>query len=86
MSDHPDFTSPEAIEARDNVSKAISEYLTLLRPDEAPYVVAWTVGAEWTNTELEQTGRAGRDIIMPLEQTVSASAGLGAYITSRFSA
>lgn len=79
-----DFNSAEVIAAKDAVARAVSDYLQLLRPEDAPYVVAWVVGAEWTNTDLEQTGRAGRDIIMPHEQTISASAGLGSYITSRF--
>lgn len=80
----PDMLAPEIQAARDNVSRAIADYLNLIHPGETPYVVAWAVGAEWTNAELEQTGRAGRDVIAPNEQSVSASAGIGAYLTNRF--
>jgi len=80
----PSYLTPEAAEARDKVSKAISEYLQVVRPGEDPYVVAWVVGAEWTNATLEQTGRAGRDVIMPQDQSIAASCGLGVYITNRF--
>ncbi|WP_405373394.1 MULTISPECIES: hypothetical protein [unclassified Microbacterium] len=79
-----DFNAPEVRAAKDAVARAINDYLHVLRPDDAPYVVAWAVAAEWTNTDLELTGRAGRDIIMPNEQTISASAGLGSYLTGRF--
>lgn len=79
-----DYLAPEVVAARAAVGKAISDYLQTIRPDEEPYVVAWAVAAEWTNTDLEQTGRAGRDVISPSEQSVSASAGLGAYLTNRF--
>lgn len=79
-----DYMAPEVMEARERVGKAITEYLNTIRPDEQPYVVAWCVGAEWTNTELEQNGRAGRDVISPSEQSISASAGIGSYIASRF--
>lgn len=81
--DKPTYMSPDATAARDKVSKAISEYLQVMRPDEDPYVVAWVVGAEWTNVEAERAGRAGRDMIMPLEQSLAASAGLGLYLTNR---
>lgn len=86
MSDEREYNylAPDVIAARDRVGKAITEYLHTIRPDDAPYVVAWCVGAEWTNAELEQTGRAGRDVISPSEQSISASAGIGAYITARF--
>lgn len=60
------------------------EAVQFTRPDDAPYVVAWAVAAEWTNAELEQSGRAGRDVISPSEQSISASAGLGAYLSNRF--
>jgi hypothetical protein len=79
-----DYMAPEIVEAREEVGRAVANYLNIMRPEETPYVVAWVVGAEWTNTELEQTGRAGRDVISPSEQTISGSAGLGAYIAARF--
>ncbi len=79
-----DYLAPDVVAARDTVGKAISDYLRVIRPDDDPYVVAWAVGVEWTNAELEQTGRAGRDVISPSEQSISASAGLGAYLTHRF--
>lgn len=79
-----DYLDPEVVAARDAVGKAISEYLRVIRPDENPFVVAWAVGAEWTNAELEQSGRAGRDVISPSEQPISATAGLGGYLLSRF--
>lgn len=84
--DQPDYDyfAPEVVEARDTVARAITTYLNLIRPDETPYVVAWAVGVEWTNAELEQTARAGRDVISPSEQSISASAGLGAYLMNRF--
>lgn len=90
MSDHddedpsPGYLDPDVVAARDAVGKAIGDYLRLLRPNENPFVVAWAVGAEWTNAELEQTGRAGRDIISPSEQPISATCGLGAYLVARF--
>lgn len=79
-----DYLAPDIVAARDAVGKAITDYLRTIRPDDDPYVVAWCVGAEWTNPEFEQTGRAGRDVISPSEQSISASAGIGAYITARF--
>lgn len=79
-----DYLAPNVVAARDAVGKAIADYLRTIRPTDDPYVVAWCVGAEWTNAELEQTGRAGRDVISPSEQSISASAGIGAYITARF--
>lgn len=79
-----EYYAPDVIAARDAVGRAISEYLNVIRPDEKPYVVAWAVGAEWTNAELEQTARASRDVISPAEQSISASAGLGAYLVNRF--
>lgn len=79
-----DYLAPEVVEARDTVARAIATYLNTIRPTETPYVVAWAVGVEWTNTELEQTGRAGRDVISPSEQSISASAGLGSYLVNRF--
>lgn len=82
---HPyDYLAPEVVEARAAVGRAISAYLAVIRPEEKPYVVAWAVAAEWTNAELEQTGRAGQDVISPSEQPISASAGLGAYLAKRF--
>jgi hypothetical protein len=80
----PDMLAPEIQAARDAVGRAIADYLTLIHPGESPYVVAWAVGAEWTNAELEQTGRAGRDVIAANDQSISASAGIGAYLTHRF--
>lgn len=82
--DDIDWSSDKIRDARDVVSKAISDYLTAVRPDEATIVVAWAVGIEWTSIELEQNFQAGRDVIMPREQTISASAGLGAYLVNRF--
>lgn len=79
-----DYMAPETVDARNAVGRAITGYLNIIRPNEAPYVVAWAVGVEWTNAELEQTGRAGRDVISPSEQSVSATAGLGAFLTNRF--
>jgi hypothetical protein len=79
-----DHTDPQVIEARNKVAKAITEYLNAIRPTDAPYVIAWVVAAEWTNPELEQTARAGRDVIAQQEQPISASCGLGMYITNRF--
>lgn len=79
-----DVTAPELVAARDAISRAINNYLQLLRPSENPYPVAWVIGVEWTNTELEQQARAGRDTIMPNEQTISASGGLGTYIANRY--
>jgi hypothetical protein len=79
-----DYLAPEVVEAREAVGRAVTNYLNVIRSDETPFVLARAVAAEWTNPELEQTGRAGRDIISPSEQTVSASAGLGAYLAARF--
>ena len=79
-----DYFAPEVQAARDAVGRAISEYLRTIHPDEEPFVVAWVVGAEWTNAKLEQSARAGRDIISPAEQSISASGGLGAYVAARF--
>lgn len=79
-----DYLAPEVVAARDAVGRAIADYLRTIRPDEDPYLVAWAVGAEWTNAELEQSGRAGRDVVSPSEQSISASAGIGAYLLNRF--
>lgn len=79
-----DYLAPAVVAARDAVGRAIAEYVALIRPGESPYVVAWAVAAEWTNAELEQSGRAARDIVSPSEQSLSASAGLGAYLMNRF--
>lgn len=79
-----DYLAPEVVAARDAVGRAIADYLRTIRPNEDPYLVAWAVGTEWTNTDLEQSGRAGRDVISPSEQSISASAGLGAYLVNRF--
>ena len=79
-----DYLAPEVVEARDAVGRAVANYLSIIRPDETPFILAWVIAAEWTNPELEQSGRAGRDVISPSEQTISASAGLGAYIAGRF--
>ena len=79
-----EYLAPDVVAARDAVGRAISEYLRLIRPDEDPFVVAWVVGVEWTNAELEQAGEAGRDVVSPSEQPVSATAGLGAYLLHRF--
>ena len=80
-----DYLALEVVAARAAVGKAVSEYLQIIRPDEDPYVVAWAVGVEWTNAELEQTARAGRDVISPSEQNISATVGLGVYLAKRFS-
>jgi hypothetical protein len=79
-----DYLAPEVVAARAAVGRAIAEYLAVIRPTEQPYIVAWAAAAEWTNTELEQTGQASRDVISPSEQTISASAGLGSYLHHRF--
>ena len=79
-----DFLAPDVVEARAVLGRAISDYLDVLRGEEQPFVVAWVVAAEWTNPDLEQTGRAGRDVVSPTEQTLSASVGLGAFIASRY--
>lgn len=79
-----DYFAPKVIAAREAVGKAISDYIGTIRPDDAPYVVAWAVAAEWTNRELEQTGRAGRDTISPSEQTISATVGLGSHLVARY--
>lgn len=79
-----DYLAPEVVAARANVGKAISEYMATIRPNEKPFVVAWAVACEWTNAELEQSGRAGRDVISPSEQTISASSGLGWHLVRRF--
>lgn len=77
------YLDPAVVAARDEVGKAVTAYLKIIRPEENPYVVAWAVGAEWTNSELELSGQAARDIISPSEQSVSATAGLGAYLLHR---
>lgn len=79
-----EYLAPDVVAARDAVGRAIAEYLRTIRPDEDPFVLAWAVGVEWTNAELEQSGRAGRDVISPSEQSISASAGIGAYLFNRF--
>lgn len=79
-----DWNAPEVQQARLEVERAISHYMQTIRSDEAPIVVAWQVAVEWTNMELEQDGRAGRDVISPMEQSLSASAGLGMYIVNRY--
>lgn len=79
-----DYHAPEVQAARDAVGRAIGNYLATIRPDEQPYVVAWAVGVEWTNAELEQNAQAGRDVISPAEQSISASCGLGTYLVNRF--
>lgn len=79
-----DWNSPEVENARIDIERAITQYMQIIRPDDAPLVVAWQVGVEWTNTELERDGQAGRDVIGPKEQTISASLGLGMYIADRY--
>jgi hypothetical protein len=79
-----EYMAPEVQAARDTIAKAIAHYMLILRPTEQPYMVAWTVACEWTNTELEQSGRAGRDTISPSEQTISATVGLGQYTVNRY--
>lgn len=79
-----DYNAPEVQAARDAVGRAIANFLTIIRPDEQPYVVAWAVGVEWTNAELEQNAQAGRDVISPAEQSISASGGLGMYLLNRY--
>ena len=82
--DEYDYMAPDVQEARNVVAKAIADYLLVIRPTETPYVVAWCAAAEWTNTELEQSGSAGRDTISPSEQSISATVGLGAYVSARY--
>jgi len=79
-----DYFAPDVVAARAAVGRAISDYVAAIRPDETPYVTAWAVGLEWTNTELEQAAQAGRDLISPSEQTISAPSGLGHYLAHRF--
>jgi hypothetical protein len=80
----PDWNDPAIIAARKQVERAIGEYLAVLRAGMHPYPVAWVVGVEWTNPDIEQNHQAARDVISPDEQTISASAGLGAYILDRY--
>lgn len=79
-----DWNDPQVEDARLEIERAITRCMNVIRPDETPLVVAWQVGVEWTNSELEREGQAGRDVVAPKEQTLSASAGLGHYILDRY--
>lgn len=79
-----DPNSAEIVAARTAVAKAISDYVTAIRPDKSPFVVAWAVGVEWTNAELEQKQAACRDIITNQDQPISATSGLGRYLMVSF--
>lgn len=77
----PLYLSPAACAARDEVERAIQKYVNITRAGEDPIITAWVVGLEWTNINLEQDGRAGRDLIMPLGGTISSAQGLGLWIS-----
>jgi len=72
---------------RTAIERHIRRYIEVLRADEhpgdLPIVQEWVVGCEWTNIELEQSNKGGRDVIMRDGATLSAGLGLGAYIQGR---
>lgn len=80
-----------ALEAeRVKIERHVRRYVELLReddhPNDLPIIQEWVVGVEWTNVELEQSNRGGRDVIMRDGGTISAALGLGVYIRDRFGA
>lgn len=92
LADLPDDKRNRAQVIREQLAALISEYVDVIRTDidesvqgnDRPIVQAWVVGIEWTNIELERNDMGGRDSITPDGQTLSNSAGLGAYIADRY--
>lgn len=68
--------------ARDEIGRAVSRYIEVSEADA--YVTAWVVGVEWTTMQREKERRAARQLIAPIEQTISAAEGLGHFIAGRY--
>ncbi|QXJ40761.1 hypothetical protein [Curtobacterium phage Parvaparticeps] len=79
-----------AIEARARVEEAIQNWLNVAAEDsgdpdrEGSTVLAWVVGVEWGTMDFMDQNMGARDVFAPLSQTLSASKGLGMYITERY--
>lgn len=88
--DLPLPTSDKVDAARDAVARAVSAWVDAVteasEDDEraGAIVLGWVVGVEWTNVQLEQSGRGGRDIIAPREQMLSTSKGLGQFVSEAY--
>ena len=82
-----DDATPELEALRDEVGKAIAAYARAkAKHDEKdePIVVAWACGYEYSSVELEQNRQAGRGVIVENGQMLSASWGLGQFISAAF--
>lgn len=91
MDDEPtdtDWHTSEFDLARSEIKAGINRYAAELarQHEEAdePLVIAWAVAFESTSIQLEQRDQARRDSVVPLEQSISASLGLGTWLANRW--
>lgn len=75
--------------ARANIGYAISQYVELVRNEEAPemgtpYVTGWAAVCEYTSMELEQNQQAGHAVMVPNDQMIATSVGLYKLGQKRF--
>lgn len=84
-----DERTPELDALSVEVGKSIGAYARAKAQAEGrddPIVIAWAVGYEYTSVELEQKRQGGRGVIVDNGQMLSASWGLGEFISAAFSA
>lgn len=83
-----DWHTPEFDLARSEIRAGVNRYaVELARQHEEtdePLVIAWAVAFESTSIQLEQRDQARRDSIVPTEQSISASVGLGTWLANRW--
>jgi hypothetical protein len=82
-----DQSTPDLDALGDEVGKAIAAYARAKAAHDGkdePIIVAWAAGYEYTSVELEQNRRAGRGVVVDNGQMLSASWGLGAFISAAF--
>jgi hypothetical protein len=89
-SDDYDPRHPELERIRQEIGRLTGEHACQLQrqmPDEIesePIVVAWSLAFEANTVETERQGQAIRWAVMPMEQTLSASVGLAAFMQNRW--
>jgi hypothetical protein len=83
-----DWHTEEFEQARAEIQAGVNRYAKELarQHEEAddPIVIAWAVAFESTSIQLEQRDQARRDSIVPTEQSISASLGLGTWLANRW--
>lgn len=65
------------------VGRLVSEYASI-QEDHPVFVLGWAVSYEGTSIELESNDMALRGAMVPPNQMISASLGLGVYLQAAF--